>query len=261
MSLSSVTESIPAALAVLPVILNTVLIVTVIVCAWQGFKKGVIMGMIGVLVIILSLYGAQLLSDTFSYEVIPVLKPFVSGYVESSVEDAAFAAYGFEPDINGEYHVSRSVNDLLAEQPESRYAISRSVYRSLGIYSDMADGLAEKTVEYADQNNTGLVTSTVTVLCQSVTWYGGFLLGFILVFATLTVAVNILNISFEIPYVGLFNHLGGLAIGVFSGLLLCAVIVWSIQFTGLIMPESVMGEAGVVGWLLDQKMLAGIITF
>ena len=261
MSLSSVTENVPAVLSILPTVLNLVLIVTVIVCAWQGFKKGVIMGMIGVLVIILSLYGAQLLSDTFSYEVIPVLKPFVSGYVEGSVEKAVFSAYGFEPDINGYYHVSRSVNDLLAEQPETRYAVSRSVYQSLGIYSDVADDMAEKTVAFADQNNAGLVSSVVTVLCQSITWYGGFLLGFILVFAALTVVVNILNISFEIPYIGLLNHLGGLAVGVFSGLLLCAVIVWAIQFTGLIMPESVMGETGVVGWLLDQRMLADIITF
>ena len=261
MSLDTITETVPAVLRVLPAAVNLVLIAIVIICAWQGFKKGIIMGIIGVLVIILSLYGAQLLSDTFSYEVIPVLKPFVSGYAETQVEKTAFEAFGYEADINGEYHVARSLTDLIAEQPDSRYEISRRVFQKLGIYSDVAESMARKTVAFSDQNNADLSSSVVTILCQSITWYGGFLIAFILLYAAMTVLVNILNLSFRLPYVGIINDLGGLGIGIFTGLLICAVIVWAIQFTGLVMPESVMGETGVIGWFLDRNMLANYITF
>lgn len=261
MSLDTITETVPAVLRVLPTAVNLLLIVIVVVCAWQGFKKGIIMGIIGVLVIILSLYGAQLLSDTFSYEVIPVMKPFVSGYMENQVEKTVFEAFGFEADVNGEYHVSRSVNDLIAEQPDSRFEISRRVFEKLGIYSDVASSMARKTVSYADQNNVSLSTAVVNVLCQSVTWYGGFILAFILLFAAMTVVINILNLSFRLPYVGIINDLGGLGIGVFTGILLCAVIVWALQFTGLVMPEAAMGETGIVGWFLDRNLLESYISF
>ena len=39
-------------------IINIVLAAILVICAWQGYKKGIIMGIIEVLVIILSLYGA-----------------------------------------------------------------------------------------------------------------------------------------------------------------------------------------------------------
>ena len=71
----------------LTTIINLVLIGIIVIFAWKGFKKGIIMGIIEVLVIILSLYGAQLLSDTFSYEVIPVLKPFVSNMMSVFAPD------------------------------------------------------------------------------------------------------------------------------------------------------------------------------
>ena len=70
----------------------------IVIFAWKGFKKGIIMGIIEVLVIILSLYGAQLLSDTFSYEIIPVLKPFLSGVMDTRVEETAYSVLGYEPD-------------------------------------------------------------------------------------------------------------------------------------------------------------------
>lgn len=253
--------SLTSIITLLPSIVNLLLIVIVVVCAWQGFKKGIIMGIIGVLVIILSLYGAQLLSDTFSYEVIPVLKPFVSGYVETRTEETAFEVFGYEPDINGDYHVSKSVTDLISEQPDTRFEISARVYRGLGLYGSVADDMARKTVSYAEQNNATLPSSVVTILCQSITWYGGFLLAFILLFAALTVVVNLLNLSFRLPYIGIINDLGGLGIGIFTGLLICAVIVWALQFTGLILPEDTLGSTSVAGWFLDRNMLASYITF
>lgn len=261
MSLTSITENVSAAMEILPPVVNILLFAIIVICAWKGFKKGIIMGVVGVLVLILSLFGAQLLSDTFSYEVIPVLKPFVSGYAETRVEETAFLVFGFEPDINGEYHVDRSVSDLVEEHPEAMFDISDLVYRGLGLYSTIADEMAQKTVEYAEQNNTDLQSSVVAILCQSITWYGGFLIAFILVFAAMTVVVNLLNLSFRLPYIGIINDLGGLCIGVFTGFLFCALVVWVLQFLGIILPEQTLSESGIAGWFLDKNLLANYITF
>ena len=260
MSLTSITSNLPAILKMLPTIINILLIVVLAVCAWQGFKKGIIMGIIGVLVIIMSLYGAQLLSDTFSYEVIPVMKPFVSGFMEPRIEETTYKVLGYEADENGDYHVNMSLADLLDSQPNSRTEICRWVYRDLGLYDNIAEDMAQKTVTYSEQNSASISSSIETILCQSITWYGGFLIAFILLFAVLTVIVNLPNLSFRIPYLGLLNDLGGLAIGLFTGILFCAIIAWALQFTGIILPEDSLSH-GIVGYFLDKNLLANYISF
>ena len=242
-------------------IILLLLLAILIACAWQGFKKGIIMGIIQVLVIILSLYGAQLLSDTFSYEVIPVIKPFVSGFVEPRVEDTAFRVMGYEADENGNYSAEYSLADLLEKNPESRQEIARWVYRDLGFYDAVATDMAEKAAVYAEQNTASLASSIITILCQSITWYAGFLLAFIILYAVLTVIVNIPNLSFRLPYVGLLNDLGGLGIGIFVGCLFCSVVVWVLQFTGALIPEETLRSVGLVSRFLDKNMLANYITF
>ena len=242
-------------------IINIVLAAVIVICAWQGFKKGIIMGLVGVLVIILSLYGAQLLSDTFSYEVIPVLKPFVGGVLDSRVEDTAYEVLGYEPNENGEYIVSFSLTDLMERQPETREAIFLRVYQDLGLYDNLAEELARRAVDYANQNEADVVTACTMVFCQAATWYGGTLLAFILIYAILTVIVNLPNLSFRIPYIGIVNDLGGLAIGVYTGFLFCALIVWLFQFAGLLITEDTLYSAGIAGYFLDKNMLAPYISF
>ena len=245
----------------LTTIINLVLIGILVICAWQGFKKGIIMGIIGVLVIILSLYGAQLLSDTFSYEVIPVMKPFISGVMDTRVEETSYQVLGYEPDENGEYSVPLSLNDLIENQPESRLEICRWTFKDLGMYDELADNLAQKAVDYCDQNHDTLTSSVTNVLCQSVAWYGGFLLAFILIFTVLTVIVNLPNLSFKIPYVGIINDLGGLAIGLFTGAMFCSILVWLLQFSGLLLPEDTLRSVGLAQFIIDQNLLANFITF
>ncbi len=242
-------------------IINIVLLAILVICAWQGYKKGIIMGIIQVLVIILSLYGAQVLSDTYSFEVIPVLKPFVSGYMETLVEDNTYQAFGYEPDEQtGQYDAPYSTTDLLSNSPDMRQTVALRTYQSLGLYDGMAQTLADRTIAYAQENNASLTSSVVSIACQSVTWYAGFLLAFIILFAILTVIVNLPNLSFKIPYIGIVNDLGGLAIGLFVGALFCSVIVWVFQFAGLVLPEESIRATGLAGFFLDKNLLASYIT-
>ena len=241
-------------------VINIILIAVLVICAWQGYKKGIIMGIIEVLVIILSLYGAQLLSDTYSYEVIPVLKPFISGYMESQVERTAYTVYGYEPDEQGNFNVPYSLQDLLLEQPGHEEEIARETFRSLGLYDNMADTLTARAVAYEQENDATLSSSVVTISCQAVTWYGGFLLAFIILFAILTVIVNLPNLSFKIPYVGIVNDIGGIAIGIFTGLLFCSILVWVCQFAGLLLTEQTLRGTGLAAFLMDKNLLANYIT-
>ena len=241
-------------------VINIVLVAVLVICGWQGYKKGIIMGIIEVLVIILSLYGAQLLSDTYSYEVIPVLKPFVSGYMETQLENTAYAELGYEPDEDGKFNVDRSLSDLLVENPGMEEQIASATFKSLGLYDNMAQTLTQRTIAYSQENGASLSSSVVTISCQTITWYGGFLLAFIIIFAILTIIINLPNLSFKIPYVGIVNDIGGAAIGVFVGLLFCSIMVWACQFAGLLLSEQTLRGTGLAAYLMDRNLLASYIT-
>ncbi len=245
----------------LSTIINIVLICVLVICAWQGFKKGIIMGIIGVLVIILSLFGAQLLANAFSSEVLPVMKPFVSGVMDTNIEETAYKVLGYEADDNGNYNVSLSLTDLMNDHPESRVEICRWVYRDLGLYDALANDLARKAVSYADQNAAEITAAVTDTLCESASWYGCFILAFILIFSILTVIVNLPNLSFRIPYFGFINDLGGLAIGIYTGLLFCSLLLWLVQFAGILLPEDTLRTAGIAEYILDADLLSTYITF
>ena len=55
------------------------LILVLLLSVYSGYKKGLVMCIGAILAIILSLYMGNLLSDTFSHEAIPVVRPFSSG--------------------------------------------------------------------------------------------------------------------------------------------------------------------------------------
>ena len=241
-------------------IISLVLLGIVVICAWQGFKKGIIMGIVGILVIILALYGARLLSDTFSYEVIPVLRPFVSGVMDTRVEETAYGVFGYEADENGDFNVPQSLTDMIAAMPEARAEICRWAYSDLGIYDTMARRMADEAVEYMDQNGTSLPAAVTYVLCRTVSWYGGFFLAFLLLFIAMTVVVNLPNLSFRIPFVGIINDLGGLGIGIYTGLLYCSLLVWVLQFMGLLLPQAALEASSSAAWLLERDLLSAFIT-
>ncbi len=257
----SVTQSVSTLSISVNAVINVLLIVILVVCAWQGYKKGIIMGIIEVLVIILSLYGAQLLSDTYSYEIIPVLKPFVSGYMETQVENNTYEAFGYaKNEDTGAYDVPYSMTDMLNSDSTKKDEIVYTTYKGLGLYDDMARNLTDKTMAYAGENNASLSSAVVTITCQSITWYGGFLIAFVILFAILMVIVNIPNLSFKIPYVGIVNDIGGIVIGLFVGALICSVIVWVFNFAGLLLPEEELRATGLANFFLTKDLLGNYIS-
>ena len=101
---------------------------------WSGYKKGLIMGVAGILVFTVAVYGANLLSTAFAYDIVPALKPFASGYVEGRIdaEDGVFADLGWENEDN------YSIDDLLANYEDEELDFTTACYEDRGIDSASA---------------------------------------------------------------------------------------------------------------------------
>ncbi len=236
-------------------ILDLLLLAIIVLCAWTGYKKGLIMGIGSILAIIISIYGANLVSNTFSHDVIPALEPFLSGYMEGQVSETLYENLGYEPDENGEYHVVLSVADLLAENPEVEHTVRVESFEKVGIYHTSAEVMATEAEAYEELNDVSFTEAIVQVLCERATYVICFLLAFVLILILLTVLGNVLNLGFKLPGLDIVNDILGTVFGVATGIFLCVVLVWAIKFTGKLLPEETVQETFLASWFLDKDFL------
>ena len=224
-------------------IIDLLILGILILCTWSGYKKGLIMGIGGILCLVISIYGANLLANTFSYDVVPALQPFAGGYTESIIS-------GDNSKVMGEMgweHSNYSADDLLAQHPERKEEFCTVCYKTLGLDEKTADILSARTVDYAEESGERITDSVVHVLCETVSYVGCFILAFLIIIIVLTVIGNLPNLSYKIPQFDLVNDIGGTVLGLVTGILYCGMLVWALKFMGMIiggdtLPSAVLGR-------------------
>ena len=235
------------------VLIDVVLLLIIALCVWGGYKKGLIMGMGGILAILIAVYGGILVSGAYSNEVVTAFQPFVSGYVESKIQDKAKEDLGLADD-------DRSLNDLFAEDPSLQQKYMKACYEEFGIYSRTADKLAGETMDYMNDEEVSAEDAVSVVLCQKLTYALFFLLAFILILIILTVLGNIPNLTYKIPNMDTLNNVGGLVAGVVRGILLCSVLVWALKFMGILLGDA-LSHTLLAKLLLSLNFLTPWIGF
>ena len=185
--------------------------------------------------IVVTVYGASLVSSAFSYEVVPALRPFASGYVESQMQETVLEDMGIA-------NTELSYEDILADDPELRHNFCATCYKTFGIYDDAADQMATEAEEYADSQGSTIEEAIVEVLCTRVAYIAGVALLFIIFLITLMTLANIPNLSFRIPNMDVLNDAGGAAVGLFTGILYCMLLSWILRFGGLAIGLDTFGD-------------------
>lgn len=209
------------------------MLVIILLCAWTGYKKGLILCIGTILAIIVSMYMGDLLSDTFSHQAVPVLTPFASGYMEGkgAVIDTEMT------ELLGEAGSELSVEDAVKQHPEIQYQLCENSYLAMGVYEKPAKEMANEAVALSNKSDGKISASIVQVLCEKLAYTIGFILFFAIVLIILIVIGNVLNLSYKIPGMNRLTDIGGLVAGLTYGIMFCMLLAWSLNFAGMIMPE------------------------
>lgn len=225
-------------------VIDIILLAIIIASIWAGYKKGLVMGIGGMIVIIVSLYGSCLISTAFSYDIVPALRPFASGYIERQMQDNVLEAMGLS-------NTQLSPEDILASDPQLRHSFCVESFRTVGIYTDAAEQMATEAENYADTQDASVQEAVIEVLCARVTYVAGVVLVFLVLLISLTAIGNIPNLSFRIPNMDILNDAGGAVMGLLTGVTYCVLLCWALRFLGLFIGRDTLDSAILCRFFLN----------
>ena len=237
------------------IIIDIVLIAIILFCGWCGYKKGLIMGVGGILVIIVSLLASNLLAKTFSYEIVPVMRPFVSGYMETTIteeENGVLTVLGYDDE-------NYSLTDILEQEPELAKEIGLEAYRRFGLSTDVAEQLSEEAILHQQDSDRDMMYSLSEVFCQRASRVACLILAFLLILIALTVIGNITNLSFKLPNLDIVDDVGGACLGVVRGIVFCLLITWCLRYLGIVFGVGHLEETWLASKLMKANLFARIL--
>lgn len=223
-------------------------IAIILIGIWAGYKKGLIMGVGGICVLIVATFVGNMLSLAYSQEVITAMEPFASGYVNSLVKEEIYEALDLETS-------SYSSSDLYEQNPEIATAVAVGTFTELGIYADAAEIMAQEAIEYSEESGEAIDDSITQILCSKIAYVIGFLIFAALCLIILTVVGNIANFSYRIPYFGIGNEISGALIGLATGIMFCMAVSWALRFMGIILPENTIENTSLAKFFIEHNLL------
>ena len=234
-------------------VIDIVLIIIIALCTWNGYKRGLVGGVAGILAIIISLLGANILSAAYAHEVVPALEPFVDGYVDSSKNRGAILermGYG-SSDL--------SLDDILQQDSSLRYDYAYECLSDLGLYEKRAEELAADAVAYAQESGVSMTDAVVAVVCDTVTRVMTTVIAFLLILILLVALASIGNLSFRLPNMENLDEIGGAVLGFGKGFLYCVLLCWLLSFLGLIIGKETMAHTTLGRFFLIFDTITGAL--
>ena len=235
-------------------VIDILLIIIIALCTWNGYKRGLVGGVAGILAIIISLLGASILSSAYAHEVVPALEPFVDGYVDSRKNQGAILerlGYG---------STDYSLEDILEQDSSLRYDYAYEMLCDLGLHEKRAEELAKDVVAVAAEQDLTMTDAIVSVLCNTITQVMTLVVAFLLILILLVALANVGNLSFRLPNLENVDEIGGAVLGFGKGFLYCVLLCWLLSFLGLIIGKDTMAHTTLGRFFLIFDSLTGNLT-
>lgn len=212
----------------LPILYDLVILAILAFFLWRGWRKGLLLSLCGLVVVILSLVGANFIADTAAPPVAKALQPKLAAVIEENVND--YMATHYDDIVPSDAPASTEVNpwDALREMGGIYALCADSVEEAIGQFSRSLD-LSEMYAIAANR------------VAEQLAHHILFAVAFVVLFVLLTLLLHALDLVAKLPGLHFCNGLGGGLIGLIKGVLVLFVVVTvlGISSRGLFSPEVV----------------------
>lgn len=215
----------------LPILYDVAILAVLALFLWRGWRKGLILSLCGLVVVILSLVGANFIADTAAPPVAKALQPKLAAAIEENVTD--YMATHYDDIVPGDDAPTiSSLSDALREMG--------------GIYAWCADSVEDATSKLTHSMDSLLDTSELCSIAASrvaeqLAHHILFAVAFVVLFVLLTLLLHAMDLVAKLPGLHFCNGLGGGLIGLVKGVLVLFVALCVLRVTSgqLFTPEMV----------------------
>lgn len=183
---------------------------------WRGWRKGLILSLCGLIVVILSLVGANFIADTAAPPVAKAIQPKLQAAIEEHVTDYMDAHFDALAPIGDPGNAKVNMWDGMREMG--------------GIYAWCADSV-EETVSLFNRHlePSEMFSIAANRVATQLAHHILFAVAFVVLFVLLTLILHALDLVAKLPGLHFCNGLGGGLIGLVKGVLVLFVAVCVLQ--------------------------------
>ena len=212
----------------------------------SGYRKGLLMSLCGLLILVLCCLGAAVAQQQFTPQVVEFLEPKITERVESQIqaELEASTQQAVEQAGQTELYIGGqqvSVGDLVEILERFGLDVEQSV-------TEGASTALEPAIHGAAQAVTNAIVES---LAQMLIFLAAFLILY-LVLHSVVLAVNVVD---RLPVMHTLNRAGGAVFGLLEGVLLLTVLMVVLSRTDLLPREALEGPFGQLFQQVAEKLL------
>jgi len=224
-------------------IITLLLLLIVVYCVWRGYRNGIVRGVCGIIAILLALYAAGVVADMFQAEFDGILSPFISGMIDSAADKV-------------KDNDKEAVVQLTKAEKTDVFSVSYACSRQIGLIDSAARLVAEEMAEETQLVNQQMYERLSAKLCTKLAHIAIFCVAFAIVLIVLTVIGNVINLSFLIPKLGVVEPILGALLGFVRGLMVMYAITMFLRYLGIIIPDDLLKESGLLFKLINDNPVA-----
>ena len=225
--------------------LDILALVIIAFCVWMGYRKGFILSLSGVIVIVLSIVLGSMISKSIAPKIADSIEPYI-GWISEDAVDEAIRDVGSRPEVNNEDGV---------------FEVSVKTFENMGFSSDAAQNMTKIVWEYVEDGAKSVKEAISRAFTSAITYLLIYIVIFAIIALILSTLANLVNSFFSLPGLSALNKIGGIALGAVYGIAIVFVVYWFLRFLGFIIPQEELSKTFVTRFFMyvnPLKLILGI---
>lgn len=237
------------------VLLDLVLIGVIALCAWRGYKNGIIVSALSIAGIVACICAGNVMAQTYDDEFSSVPQSIGSGLVDSYTTKLITADYSQVIEGEDDDLVIRLTDD----EKSDVHAVSYAVCRQFGFAESVSNEIADRVAAQTTVVNQSMSHILGTEICLRITHVAIFAIIFLLLIIILAAIKNTLGLYLSLPGLEVVNRILGAVLGGFKGLMYVLLLTAVLRYAGMLLSDDVIRSSLLTRALTENNAIANIL--
>jgi len=210
---------------------------------WQGYRKGLILTVAGIIIILISAWAAGRIAKQYSVPFADKIQPMLGWVADDAIDEVA-RGKGPLAEITDKRQLASIATSALDK-------LGLSFVNKDNLVNNVFDNMAEKERTFREAvSYTFLCAVSSMILC---------VFGFVVIMILLTLLIHFVAAVFKLPALKQLDRIGGAALGFIYAILMLTVLGWALKYTGMFMPQELIDKTVFLKLFRKSNLLTGLL--